>query len=191
MSQIVDYDSTDLEQLSLYARNLAPLLREQIPGDDPIDLSSVELSHYRLSKIKQKDLKLVKDAADTGLDPATELGTGKPRNKEEQWLSQIIARLNDLFVTDGLTDRDLINRFYTVCDKLSENKKVMNQIRNNSPEQALLGDFPAAVDDAVMESSKSQQNQMMQYLNSKELQAGFQKLVLEHLRRKIDDKNAA
>ena len=61
MSQIVDYESTDLEQLSLYARHLAPLLREQIPGDDPIDLSSIELSHYRLSKIKQKDLKLVKD----------------------------------------------------------------------------------------------------------------------------------
>src|SRR5690606_25748324 len=28
MSQIVDYDSTELEKLSLYARHLAPLLRE-------------------------------------------------------------------------------------------------------------------------------------------------------------------
>jgi len=27
MSQIVDYDSTDLERLSLFARHLAPLLR--------------------------------------------------------------------------------------------------------------------------------------------------------------------
>lgn len=191
MSQIIDYDSTDLEKLSLYARHLAPLLRENIPSDDPIDLSSIELSHYRLSKIKQKDLKLVKDGADTGLDPASELGTGKPRNKEEQWLSQIIARLNDLFVTDGLTDRDLINYAYTIRDKLSENGKVMNQISNNSPEQALLGDFPTALDEAVMESGEAHQNQMMQYLNSKDLQTGFQRVVLELLRRKGNEASAA
>jgi len=36
--------STDLEKLSLYARHLYPLLRESTPEDDPIDLSSVELS---------------------------------------------------------------------------------------------------------------------------------------------------
>ena len=42
MSQIVDYDSHDLEKLSLYARHLAPLLREKTPDDDPIDLSSAE-----------------------------------------------------------------------------------------------------------------------------------------------------
>jgi type I restriction enzyme R subunit len=32
----VDYDSTDLEKLSLYARHLYPLLRESTPEDDPI-----------------------------------------------------------------------------------------------------------------------------------------------------------
>lgn len=145
MSQIVDYDSHHLEKLSLYARHLAPLLREKMPDDDPIDLSSVELSHYRLSKIKQQDLMLVKEGADTGLYPATDLGTGKPRNKQEEWLSQIIARLNDLFVTDGLTDQDLINYAYTIRDKISENERVTHQIANNSAEQALLGDFAGAL----------------------------------------------
>jgi len=162
-----------------------------MPGDDPIDLSSIELSHYRLSKIKQQDLKLVKNGGDTGLNPVGKIGTGKPRNKEEQWLSQIIARLNDLFVTDGLTDRDLINYAYTIRDKLSENKKVMNQISNNSPEQALLGDFPTALDEAVMESGEAHQNQKVQYLNSKKLQTGFQRVVLELLRRKGNEASAA
>jgi type I restriction enzyme, R subunit len=181
MSQIVDYDSHDLEKLSLYARHLAPLLREKAPDDDPIDLSSVELSHYRLSKIKQQDLMLVKEGADTGLYPATDLGTGKARSKEEEWLSQIITRLNDLFVTDGLTDRDLINYAYTIRDKISENERVMHQIANNSAEQALLGDFAGALDEAVMDSSEAHQSQMMQYLNSKELQAGFQRVVFDML----------
>lgn len=60
----------------------------------------------------------------------------------------------------------------------------MNQIANNSPEQALLGDFPGALDQAVMESGEAHENQMMQYLNSKELQAGFQRVVFDMLLRK-------
>ena len=180
MSQIVDYDSHDLERLSLYARHLAPLLREKSPDEDPIDLSSVQLSHYRLSKIKQQDLQMVKEGA-AGLHAGSEVGTGKPRNKEEEWLSQIITRLNELFITDGLSDKDLINYAYTIRDKVSENERVMNQIANNSPEQALLGDFAGALDEAVIESAEAHENQMMQYLNSKELQAGFQRLVFDML----------
>ena len=183
MSQIVDYDSTELEVLSLYARHLAPLLREQAPDDDLIDLSSVELSHYRLSMIKQQDLLMVKEEVESGLQPAGELGTGKPKDKAEEYLSQIISRLNELFVTDGLTDKDMINWAYSIRDKVSENERVMHQVANNSPEQALLGDFAGAMDDAVMGSADAHQNQMMQYLNSKEIQAGVQRLVLDLLLR--------
>ncbi|NOQ81438.1 MAG: DEAD/DEAH box helicase, partial [Methylophaga sp.] len=50
MSQIVDYDDKDLEKLSLYARNLRPMLREALIEEDDIVLNSVVLSHYRLSK---------------------------------------------------------------------------------------------------------------------------------------------
>ncbi len=179
MAQIVDYDSTDLERLSLYARHLAPLLREKADDDDPIDLSSVELSHYRLSKIKQQDLRMVKEAE--GLYPASELGTGKARDKKEEFLSQIISRLNELFVTDGLTDQDLLNYAYTIRDKVGENERVIQQVDNNSAEQAMLGDFGVAMDDAVMASSEAHQKQMMQYLNDRELAAGFQRLVFELL----------
>tara|TARA_R110002072_G_scaffold2252_2_gene18556 strand:+ start:10034 stop:13300 length:3267 start_codon:yes stop_codon:yes gene_type:complete len=181
MSQIVDYDSPDLEMLSLYARHLAPLLRESSPDDDSVDLSSVQLSHYRLSMIKQQDLLMVKEDPPGGLAPATGIGTGKPRNKEEEFLSQIIERLNELFITDGLTEKDLINYANTIRDKVSENETVMNQIANNSPEQALLGDFADAMDDAVMDSASVHNAQMTQYLNDKELAAGFQKLVFDML----------
>ncbi|KLU05722.1 Type I restriction-modification system, restriction subunit R [Rhodopirellula islandica] len=100
MSQIVDYDSTDLEKLNLNALHLAPLLREEAPKEDPIDLSSIDLTHYRLSKIKQQDLLLVKEGAE-GLSVGADIGTGKPKSKQEIFLSQLIARLNELFITDG------------------------------------------------------------------------------------------
>ncbi|WP_417735242.1 type I restriction endonuclease subunit R [Rosistilla oblonga] len=180
MSQIVDYDSADLERLNLYARHLAPLLREEAPDDEHVDLSSVALSHYRLSKIKQQDLLLVKEGAE-GLNVGSDVGKAKPKNKQEEWLSQIIMRLNELFITDGLTDKDMINYAYTIRDKVSENEKVMDQIANNSAEQALLGDFAGATDDAVMNSNEAHHNQMMQYLNNRETQIKFQRLVFDML----------
>ena len=180
MSQICDYSSTDLERLSLYARHLAPLLREEAPDDDSIDLTSVQLSHYRLSRIKQQDLLLVKEGAE-GLSPGSELGTRKSKSKEEEWLSQILSRLNELFITDGLTDKDMLNYLNTITDKVGENEKVMEQVRNNSREQALLGHFAGACDDAVMESGEAHQNQQTQYLNDSQLAEAYRRIIFDML----------
>ncbi|KJF84652.1 hypothetical protein, partial [Photobacterium phosphoreum] len=64
------------------------------------------------------------------------------------FLSLILNRLNELFSTENLTDNDMINYAKTVRDKLSENESVMTQINNNTRDQAMLGDFPQAIDDA-------------------------------------------
>ncbi|WP_428354036.1 type I restriction endonuclease subunit R [Methyloprofundus sp.] len=180
MSQIVDYDNKDLEKLSLYARNLRPMLRETLLDEDDIDLNSVVLSHYRLSKIRQQDINL-KDEAGIYLNPGDGVGSAKPKDKKEEFLSYIISRLNELFVTDELTDKDLVNYAYTVRDKLSENALVMSQIANNTPEQAMLGDFPKAIDDAVMDSNEAHQNQMMQLLSDPAKAAGFARVVFDLL----------
>lgn len=183
MSQIVDYDDPALEKLSLYARNLNPLLREQLLDEDDVDLNHIVLSHYRLSKIKQQDLRLDEDQAPYGLKPGEGLGTAKARDPKEEFLSHIIARLNELFITDHLTEKDLVNYAYTVRDKVRENEKVMQQLANNTDEQAQLGDFPKAVDDAVLDSSDAHQNQKMQLLSDPQKAAAFAKLVFDLLKR--------
>ncbi|PQJ84046.1 hypothetical protein [Photobacterium phosphoreum] len=66
----------------------------------------------------------------------------------KNFLSLILNRLNELFSTENLTDNDMINYAKTVRDKLSENESVMTQINNNTRDQAMLGDFPQAIDDA-------------------------------------------
>lgn len=182
MSQIVDYDDKALEKLSLYARHLRPLLRETFMEEDSIDLDNVTLSHYRLSIIRQQDLKLKEDAADYKLVPGGDWGTGIPRDRKEELLSQIISRLNELFITDNLTEKDLVNYAYTIRDKVSENAIVMNQIANNSAEQAMLGDFSKAVDDAIIDSSEAHQNQMMQLLSDPAKAAAFAKVMFDLLR---------
>lgn len=180
MSQIVDYDSTDLEKLSMYARNLLPMLRVAVEEDD-IDLQGVVLSHYRLSKIKQQSLKLEENTPEYKLDPGDGLGSAKAKDRKEEFISQIIIRLNELFITDELTNKDLVNYAYTIRDKVLENATVMLQIVNNSPEQAMLGDFHKAIDDAVMGSNEAHQNQMMQLLSDPRKAAGFARVVFDLL----------
>ncbi|NCC68345.1 MAG: type I restriction endonuclease subunit R, partial [Clostridia bacterium] len=178
MSQIVDYNSKDLEKLALYARHLRPLLREKLDDDDEIDLSHVALSHYRLSKIREQDIVMEADGV-YGLKPGSDIGSGKAKDKKEEFLSQILARLNELFMTDGLTENDLVNYAYTIRDKVRENKSVMDQIQNNTPEQAMLGDFPRALDNAVMDSSEAHQKQMLQILSNREVAEGFARVVFD------------
>ncbi len=182
MSQIIDYEDKELEKLSLFARYLRPLLHEQNVQEDEIDLSNVQMSHYRLSKIREQDIKLKDDEADHKLEPSNDVGTAKPKNKEEDFLSLILNRLNELFSTENLTDSDMINYAKTVRDKLSENAAVMTQITNNTRDQAMLGDFPQAIDDAVMDSNESHQEMMMQYLSNPELAKGFARVVFDMLK---------
>jgi type I restriction enzyme R subunit len=182
MSQIVDYDDKELEKLCLYARNLRPMLRELAVEESDIDLSNVVMSHYRLSKIRQQDIQLKENAADYELVPGDAVGTAKAKDPKEEFLSQIIYRLNELFITDMLTDKDMINYLYTIKDKIKENTLVMKQIDNNTSEQAMLGDFPKALMDAIMDSGDAHENQMMQLLSNPDKANGFSKLVFDLLK---------
>ncbi|WP_194866725.1 type I restriction endonuclease subunit R [Pseudoalteromonas sp. PPB1] len=181
MSQIVDYDDKELEKLSLYARHLRPLLREKVIEEDDIDLDNVVMSHYRLSKIRQQDIQLKEDSPEYQLEPSSDVGSAKAKDKKEEFMSNILARLNEVFITDNLTDKDMINYAFTVRDKLTENESVMKQIANNSREQAMLGDFPQAIDDAILDSSAAHQEQMMQLLSDPSKTAQFARVVFDML----------
>lgn len=183
MSQIVDYDDKALEKLSLYARNLRLMLRETYVDEEDIDLSNVELSHYRLTAIKQQHIRMVKDESpEYGLTPSDSVGSAKPKDKKEAFLSKIIERLNDIFVTDNLTDKDMVNYAYTITDKLRENTVVVNQVANNSSEQAMLGDFQKSLDDAIIDSSEAHQNLMMQLLSNADRAKVFSQLIFDLLK---------
>ncbi|EXE92617.1 putative type I restriction-modification system endonuclease [Acinetobacter sp. 1592897] len=181
MSQIVEYDDKELEKISLFARNLRPLLREQAADEDVIDLSNVAMSHYRLSKIRQQDIQLKANSTEHKLEPANDLGTAKPKNKNEEFLSVILQRVNEVFITDKLTDQDMINYVYTVADKMSENTKMMKQIQNNTREQAMLGEFDSALDDAVLDSNTAHNEQTMQLMSDPAKMRQFANIIYDVL----------
>lgn len=181
MSQIVDYDDKELEKLSLFARNLRPMLRENIILDDEIDLSNIEMSHYRLSKLRQIDIELQANSTEHQLEPSNDVGSATAKDKKEDFLSSIIHRLNEVFVTDKLTDQDMVNYANTIADKVYENNGVMSQIANNTREQAMLGDFPRAIDDAILGSHEAHREQMMQLLSDPSKARVFGHLIFDML----------
>ncbi|MDY7537797.1 DEAD/DEAH box helicase family protein [Undibacterium sp. RTI2.1] len=180
MSQIVDYNDKDLEKLSLYSRNLRPMLRETMMDEDDIDLSSIVLSHYRVSKIRQQHL-IMQESDEYKLLPGDEAGTAKAKDKQVEFLSHIVQRLNELFITDQLTEADMVSYANTISDKVRENELVMHQIMSNSREQAMLGDFSKAGYNAIMDSGAAHHNQMMQLLSDPVKGSKFLNVVFDIL----------
>ena len=82
----------------------------------------------------------------------------------------------------SVTDKDMVNYAYTIRDKVRENAVVMSQIQNNTAEQAMLGDFSKAMDDAVIASGEAHQNQMMQLLSDPSKAQTFSHVVYDLLK---------
>ena len=118
-----------------------------------------------------------------GLKGGEAAGSARAKDKKEERLSLIIDRLNELFITDQLSEKDLLNYASTIRDKLSENQSIMDQIANNSPEQAMLGDFDKALDDAIIDSSDVHQNQKDQLLSNPDRAAKFARVIFDLLRK--------
>ena len=116
ISQVVDFSDEDLERLAVYATHLLPLLREEQIKED-IDLSEVVMTHYKLNEVRQQRIVLEPNKVGyvTGV---TAIGGHNPREQDYEKLSQIIARLNELFVGEDLTDDDKVNWLNSLASKV-------------------------------------------------------------------------
>ena len=177
MSQIVDYDDKELEKLSLYARNLQPLLRESVDNEDDVDLSNIVMSHYRVSKLYQQDLKLQEGSGE--LEAGGGGGTGKPKDQKEELLSKVINRLNEVFAGEDFTDKDKVNFMNTIWDKVTENEIVVKQFSNNSTDQIMLGGYPDAAEDAMFEAKDAFEDMTMHLLSNPNQFKKFIRLMLD------------
>ncbi|WP_321404472.1 type I restriction endonuclease [Maridesulfovibrio sp.] len=174
-SQILDYADRDLESFNIYARHLQPLLREQHLDED-VDLSDVIMTHYRLSKQREETIKL-QPGENIKIRPTSAVGSRVPRAPKTESLEEIIARMNELFGGD-FTDSDGLSYLRTIVDKLRENERVMAQLDNNTPEWAMKGDFPVAVEEAVIDSMETHRDMAMQFLSDEHIQKGLARLIL-------------
>ncbi|RFA25786.1 restriction endonuclease subunit R [Alkalilimnicola ehrlichii] len=180
LSQIVEYDDPELEQLCVYAKHLHPLLRIDRLDEDDIDVSELALTHYRLAKRAEHRLRLGESDDDHSLKPITELGSGKPHDPEKKRLSEIIERLNDLFGAE-VSDDDKLHFANGVADRIERDDAVMAQVNSHSAEQVMHGLFPKRVIDTVLDAMNDNEKLSMQVLDNEERGREFALLILQLL----------
>jgi len=113
------------------------------------------------------------------LDPLTDAGSGQVHEKEKARLSEIIARVNDLFEGE-LTDSDkLLYLDRVIKEKLLESKILVKQASSNTKEQfAGSPDLGAEVESAIMDALDAHTAMSTQALESKSVQREMVNILL-------------
>jgi type I restriction enzyme R subunit len=178
LSQIVDFADTDLEKRSIFFKHLFPWLKDE-RSRKAIDLSTVKLTHYRLSDKGKQPIKLEQNSDEYKLQPITSLGSGKPHDPETAMLAQIIQKMNDLFEGD-LTDNDLLALANHVGGKMMESETLAQQAAANTKEQfGASPDYKAVMLDSVADGLDKYAEMAKQVLNSQRVQDGLSEILLE------------
>jgi len=174
LSQIVDYADEELLKLWAFVKALIPNLKTY-DEKDPIDISLVELTHYKLHKQRSKNIGLTGDDNELG---GIDGGGAVVKDPEKEMLSQIIGHMNALFEGE-LTDDDMLNYARTIKDKVMENAKVVAQVKNNNKEQAMIGGFADAINDAVIDSLDVHESLATQVLGKDAIRKGLANIVYD------------
>ena len=180
MSQIIPYEDPELEQLSVFARHLHPLLRIDRLFEE-VDIGELRLSHYRLNKRAEQKLRLQDHDGESPLKPSSDVGTGKPHDPEKKRLSEIIEALNDLFGAE-VNDEDQLQYLTGIALRLSREENVMAQVNHHTDEQVMHGIFPKRVADIVLDAMSEHEKLSLEVLDSEAKQRSFSRLILTLLK---------
>ena len=178
LSQIVSYADTDLEKRAIFYKHLTPWLRDGY-RKDPIDLSAVKMSHYKLSSLGKRNVALGKPTDEDKLKPLTDVGSGQPHDPHQALLSEIIDKMNDLFEGE-LDEHDKLALINHVAGKMLDNETLAKQAAANTKEQfGASPDYKNIMMESVAEGLDKYQDIAKQVLNSEKVQEGLAGLLLE------------
>lgn len=181
LSQIIDYKDTDLERSAVVIRLLSPLLVAE-KSRVSVDLSGVEMTHYALKDGGKRTLRLdgKSESGDDRLQPIGDVGTGGVRDAEAIRLGEIIAKVNDLFEGENLTDADKVNYIKHLHDRLLEDPVLATQAKANTMEQfSDSPDFKKAVTAAILGAYDSHKAMSEKALRSEEVQSRLGAMLVD------------
>jgi type I restriction enzyme R subunit len=181
LSQIVPYEDRELEQLCVYAKHLHPLLRVDRLQQDDVDVGELQLSHYRLSKRAEHQLRLGEETGAYGIKPGSDVGSGKPHDPEKKRLSEIIDALNDIFGAE-VSDDDQLQFLTGIAQRISRQEDVMAQVNNHSVDQVMHGLFPKRVLDTVLDAMTDHEKLSLEVLDNETKSRAFALVILKMLK---------
>lgn len=186
LSQIVSYEDADLEKLCVYAKHLIPLLKEEFLDEELIDISELELTHYRITKNKEQKIRLEEEQEEYTLDPMSAIGSAHPRDSHKEKLSAIIEQLNEIF-GGSISDDDQLRYAENIRDRLMRDSNLVQQIENHTPQQIMRGLFPSRLNDIVIDDLADHEQLSTEILSNQESKASFTGLILKMMLEKIAD----
>jgi len=174
--QIVSFVDVDLEKLAIYGRFLNRKIMNDEQRAEAIKIDPyVELALFKMEKQDERHIKLEENPA---LRPASEVGTGKPKESELIALEELLIKVNDLLSGD-LTENDKADFTKGLIGKVLENEELRKQAANNTKENFKHGDYKNAVQDAVITRMEKQGDAASQVLNDKHKMAMLSNLLLD------------
>ena len=181
LSQIVPYEDRELEQLCVYAKHLHPLLRLDRLQQDDVDVGELQLSHYRLSKRAEHQLRLSEEEGEYTLKPGSDVGSGKPHDPEKKRLSEIIEALNDIFGADTQDD-DQLHFAAGITQRLLRQDDLMAQVNSHSVDQVMHGLLPKRVLDTVLDAMTDHEKLSLEVLDNETKSRAFALVILKMLK---------
>lgn len=180
LSQIIPYEDRELEELCVFAKHLYPLLRVDRLDEEEVDVGELQLTHYRLTKRAEHQLRLNEEGGDYGLDPASAVGSGKAHDPEKKRLSEIIEALNDIFGAE-VSDEDQLQFLTGIANRISRQEDVMAQVNGHSVEQVMHGLFPKRVLDTVLDAMTDHEKLSLEVLDNETKSRAFALVILKML----------
>lgn len=178
LGQVFDYGNTAIEKRAIFFKRLLPLLefgRER----EGIDLSKVVLTHHRLKDQGQRSLGIQDTEGDFKLKPLTDTGGGAVQDKEKVLLSELVAKVNDLFEGELSDDDKLVYVNHVLKGKLLESDLLRQQAANNTKEQfANSPDLASELMNAIMDAFAAHTSMSKQALDSERVRHGLTDILL-------------
>ena len=177
LSQIFDYGNTDIEKRSIFFRLLHPLLtygRER----EGVDLSALKLTAYTIKSMGDPTLSLAAGEP-VKLYVVDEVGSGQVQDKTKIALSELIAKVNDLFEGDLTPGDKLVYVNDVIKGKLMESETLVEQALNNTKEQFDNSpDLDKELEGAIMDAFSAHSTMSKQALESAALRAELKAVLL-------------
>ena len=178
LGQVFDYGNTAIEKRALFFKRLLPLLdfgRER----EGVDLSKVVLTHHRLKEQGQRSLALHDTDGEYKLQPLTDTGAGAVQDKMKVLLSEIVAKVNDLFEGELTDDDKLVYVNNVLKGKLLESEILVQQAASNTKEQfANSPDLANELLNAIMDAFAAHTTMSKQALDSERVRGGLKDILL-------------
>ena len=178
LSQVFDYGNTAIEKRAIFYKRLLPLLdfgRDR----EGVDLSKVVLTHHKLKDQGSCTLGLHEDTGEYKLQPLTDPGGGEVQEKIKALLSEIVAKVNDLFEGELTDDDKLVYVNNVLKGKLLESDLLVQQASSNTKEQfANSPDLNTAMMNAIMDALAAHTTMSTQALDSERVRKGLKDILL-------------